>query len=60
MAAADATVPAIYHQAFALVDTGNTGETSVNGLLRVLGVSSLSASTIDKVRLQLPRYLRYK
>ncbi len=46
---ADATVPEIYHRAFALVDITNTGETSVNGLSRVLGSSSLPASTVEKV-----------
>ncbi|CAK5283086.1 unnamed protein product [Mycena citricolor] len=46
---ADATVPAIYDQAFLLVDPSNTGETSVNSLSRVLGTSSLPASTIDKI-----------
>ncbi|PCH44336.1 hypothetical protein WOLCODRAFT_138943 [Wolfiporia cocos MD-104 SS10] len=45
----EATVPAIYNQAFATVDSANTGETSVNALSRVLGTSSLSASTIDKI-----------
>ncbi|CCM01814.1 uncharacterized protein FIBRA_03882 [Fibroporia radiculosa] len=45
----EATVPAIYHQAFAAVDGANSGETSVNALSRVLGTSSLSASTIDRI-----------
>lgn len=45
----EATLPAIYNQAFAAVDTANSGETSVSALSRVLGTSSLSASTIDKV-----------
>ncbi|OBZ73642.1 Sorting nexin MVP1 [Grifola frondosa] len=41
--------PAIYNRAFAAVDSANTGETSVNALSRVLGTSSLPASTIDKI-----------
>ncbi|KAI0923943.1 hypothetical protein AcV5_009337 [Taiwanofungus camphoratus] len=45
----DAIVPAIYNQAFAAVDAAKTGETSVNALSRVLGTSSLPASTIDKI-----------
>ncbi|KAJ3555989.1 hypothetical protein NM688_g2277 [Phlebia brevispora] len=45
----DATVPSVYHEAFAAVDTTNIGETSVNGLSRVLGTSSLPASTIEKI-----------
>ena len=47
--AADATVPSIYHRAFATVDPSNLGETSVNSLSRVLATSSLPAATIDKV-----------
>ncbi|KAI0343075.1 hypothetical protein BDW22DRAFT_1228914 [Trametopsis cervina] len=46
---ADATVPAVYHEAFAAVDPRNSGETSVNGLSRILGVSGLSASTVDRI-----------
>ncbi|KAJ7224308.1 hypothetical protein GGX14DRAFT_425113 [Mycena pura] len=46
---ADATVPAIYNQAFQLVDPNNSGETSVNSLSRVLGTSLLPAATIDKI-----------
>ncbi|PPQ91882.1 hypothetical protein CVT25_000757 [Psilocybe cyanescens] len=46
---ADATVPSIYHRAYAAVDPGNTGETSVNSLSRVLSTSSLPASTIDRI-----------
>ncbi|KAF8074872.1 hypothetical protein FPV67DRAFT_602791 [Lyophyllum atratum] len=46
---ADATVPAIYNASFAAVDPGNTGETSVNSLSRVLSTSSLPAATIDKI-----------
>jgi len=46
---ADATVPTIYHKAFAAVDPTNTGDTSVNLLSRVLGTSSLPAATIDKI-----------
>ncbi|KZT09942.1 uncharacterized protein LAESUDRAFT_722098 [Laetiporus sulphureus 93-53] len=45
----DATVPAIYHQAFAAVDSDNSGETSVSALSRVLATSSLPASTIEKI-----------
>ncbi|KAI9063893.1 hypothetical protein FKP32DRAFT_1571236 [Trametes sanguinea] len=45
----DATVPPIYARAWSAVDPGNTGETSVNALSRVLGTSSLSASTIDRI-----------
>ncbi|GBE86450.1 hypothetical protein BKA93DRAFT_808821 [Sparassis latifolia] len=45
----DATVPPIYNQAFTAVDPSNSGEISVNALSRVLGTSSLSASTIDKI-----------
>jgi sorting nexin-8 len=33
-----------------MVDPTNIGETSVNALSRVLGTSSLPASTIDRVR----------
>lgn len=47
--AADATVPAVYSEAFAAVDTANMGETSVNALSRVLGTSGLSARIIDRV-----------
>ncbi|KAF4611281.1 hypothetical protein D9613_007057 [Agrocybe pediades] len=46
---ADATVPTIYHRAYAAVDPSNTGETSVNSLTRVLNTSSLPASTIDRI-----------
>ncbi|KAH9479355.1 Sorting nexin MVP1 [Psilocybe cubensis] len=46
---ADATVPSIYHRAYASVDPANTGETSVNALSRVLSTSSLPASTIDRI-----------
>ncbi|KAJ4469550.1 hypothetical protein J3R30DRAFT_3550973 [Lentinula aciculospora] len=46
---ADATVPSVYTRAFSAVDPGNTGETSVNSLSRVLATSSLPASTIDKI-----------
>lgn len=45
----DATVPSIYHEAFAAVDTANVGETSVNALSRVLETAALSATTIDKI-----------
>ncbi|OSD02930.1 hypothetical protein PYCCODRAFT_1434816 [Trametes coccinea BRFM310] len=45
----DATVPPVYDRAWSAVDPGNTGETSVNALSRVLGTSSLSASTIDRI-----------
>lgn len=47
--AGDSTVPAVYQQAFAAVDTANVGETSVNGLSRVLGTSGLPASMIERV-----------
>ncbi|KAF9454352.1 hypothetical protein P691DRAFT_693036 [Macrolepiota fuliginosa MF-IS2] len=46
---ADATVPAIYHRAFATVDTSGLGETSVNSLSRVLTTSGLPAGTIDRI-----------
>ncbi|KAJ3878496.1 hypothetical protein F5051DRAFT_351946 [Lentinula edodes] len=46
---ADATVPSVYTRAFAAVDPGNIGETSVNSLSRVLTTASLPASTIDKI-----------
>ncbi|KII87354.1 hypothetical protein PLICRDRAFT_112871 [Plicaturopsis crispa FD-325 SS-3] len=46
---ADATVPGIYDRAFAAVDPSSSGETSVNALSRVLGTSSLPASTIDRI-----------
>ncbi|KAF8159437.1 hypothetical protein B0H34DRAFT_673811 [Crassisporium funariophilum] len=46
---ADATVPSIYHRSFAAIDPGNTGETSVNSLSRVLSTSSLPAGTIDRI-----------
>ncbi|KAH9940909.1 uncharacterized protein BXZ73DRAFT_88587 [Epithele typhae] len=45
----NASVPSIYTQAFASVDSMGSGETSVNALSRVLGTSSLPASTIDKI-----------
>ncbi|KAI1793531.1 hypothetical protein LXA43DRAFT_1001149 [Ganoderma leucocontextum] len=45
----DATLPLIYNRAFSAVDPTNTGETSVNALSRVLGTSSLPASTVDKI-----------
>lgn len=45
----DAVVPSIYHRSFQAVDSTDTGETSVNALLRVLATSSLPASTIDRV-----------
>ncbi|EJF64114.1 hypothetical protein DICSQDRAFT_81120 [Dichomitus squalens LYAD-421 SS1] len=45
----DATLPLIYNRAFSAVDPSNTGETSVNALSRVLGTSSLPASTVDKI-----------
>ncbi|KAI0705182.1 hypothetical protein BC835DRAFT_1314811 [Cytidiella melzeri] len=46
---AEAVVPGVYHEAFAAVDPTNSGETSVNGLSRVLSASALSASTVDKI-----------
>lgn len=46
---ADSIAPAVYHQAFAAVDSTGAGETSVNGLSRVLNTSGLSASTIERV-----------
>ncbi|KIK61749.1 hypothetical protein GYMLUDRAFT_73257 [Collybiopsis luxurians FD-317 M1] len=46
---ADATVPSVYSRAFAAVDPGNTGETSVSSLSRILATSSLPAATIDKI-----------
>ena len=52
---ADATVPTIYHRAYAAVDPNGTGETSVNALSRVLTTSSLPASTIDRVWPRRPR-----
>ena len=42
-------MPSIYHASYAAVDPGNTGETSVNALSRVLITSLLPAGTIDKV-----------
>ncbi|KAI0708839.1 hypothetical protein C8T65DRAFT_649631 [Cerioporus squamosus] len=45
----EAPIPAIYTRAFAAVDPTNTGETSVNALSRVLGTSSLPASTVDRI-----------
>ncbi|RDX48205.1 hypothetical protein OH76DRAFT_1405121 [Lentinus brumalis] len=45
----EASIPAIYSRAFAAVDPTNTGETSVNALSRVLGTSSLPASTVDRI-----------
>jgi len=48
---ADATIPPVYHQAFAAVDGGGLGEVSVNALSRVLATSSLPAATVDKVYL---------
>ncbi|KAK7687879.1 hypothetical protein QCA50_009098 [Cerrena zonata] len=46
---ADSIAPAVYHQAFAAVDTTGSGETSVNGLSRVLNSSGLSATTIERI-----------
>lgn len=46
---ADATIPELYHRAFAAVDVTNTGEVSVNALTRVLANSSLPAATVDKI-----------
>lgn len=46
---ADATVPGVYHRAFAAADVGGLGEVSVNALSRVLATSSLPAATVDKV-----------
>ncbi|CAL1715044.1 unnamed protein product [Somion occarium] len=46
---ADSIVPPIYHQAFAAVDSSGSGETSVNGLSRVLGTAGLPASTIERI-----------
>ncbi|KAI0084454.1 hypothetical protein BDY19DRAFT_898512 [Irpex rosettiformis] len=46
---ADAVVPSVYHEAFVAVDPTNSGETSVNGLSRVLSTSGLSATNIDKI-----------
>ncbi|XP_006461904.1 hypothetical protein AGABI2DRAFT_193263 [Agaricus bisporus var. bisporus H97] len=47
--AADATVPGIYHRAFAVVDPSGLGDISVNSLSRVLTASGLPASTIDRI-----------
>lgn len=52
--AAEATIPAIYHQSFGTVDPTNSGETSVNSLSRVLSTSLLPAATVDKVCLSPP------
>ncbi|KAG2157749.1 uncharacterized protein EDB93DRAFT_1124426 [Suillus bovinus] len=46
---AEATVPESYYRAFAVVDTTNSGETSVNALSRVLSTSGLPATTVDKI-----------
>ncbi|KAG2128543.1 hypothetical protein DEU56DRAFT_861385 [Suillus clintonianus] len=46
---AEATVPNSYNRAFALVDSTNSGETSVNALSRVLSTSGLPATTVDKI-----------
>ncbi|KAI6113058.1 hypothetical protein F5141DRAFT_1111325 [Pisolithus sp. B1] len=46
---ANATIPELYHRAFAAVDGTNTGEVSVNALTRVLAISSLPAATIDRI-----------
>ncbi|KDQ61722.1 hypothetical protein JAAARDRAFT_172106 [Jaapia argillacea MUCL 33604] len=45
----EASVPAIYNQAYGAVDPTSTGEISVNALSRVLGTSSLPAATIDRI-----------
>ncbi|THH32464.1 hypothetical protein EUX98_g1728 [Antrodiella citrinella] len=45
----EATVPAIYFQAFTAADSVGSGETSVNALTRVLETSGLSASTTDRI-----------
>lgn len=46
---ANATIPELYHRAFAAVDGTNTGEVSVNALTRVLAISSLPAATVDRI-----------
>ncbi|KJA28004.1 hypothetical protein HYPSUDRAFT_34271 [Hypholoma sublateritium FD-334 SS-4] len=46
---ADATVPSIYHRAYAAVDPSSVGETSVNALSRVLNTSALPASTVERI-----------
>ncbi|KAG2075710.1 MVP1 domain-containing protein [Suillus decipiens] len=46
---AEATIPDSYNRAFAVVDTTNSGETSVNALSRVLSTSGLPATTVDKI-----------
>ncbi|KAG1880479.1 hypothetical protein C8R48DRAFT_752252 [Suillus tomentosus] len=46
---AEATVPDSYYRAFAVVDTTNSGETSVNALSRVLSTSGLPATTVEKI-----------
>lgn len=53
MVPADAAVPEAYHNAFAAVDAINSGEVSVNALLRVLATSLLPAATIDTVKSRL-------
>ncbi|KAH7105765.1 hypothetical protein BKA62DRAFT_826193 [Auriculariales sp. MPI-PUGE-AT-0066] len=45
----DTRVPATYAKAFALVDTGSTGETSLSSLHRVVSTSGLPPSTIDRI-----------
>lgn len=42
-------VPAIYRRAFSAVESTGFEETSVNALSRILTVSGLPASTIDRV-----------
>jgi len=54
----EATIPAIYIQAFTAADSVSSGETSVNALTRVLETSSLSASSIDRVRLHSQKNVR--
>lgn len=49
MSLADATVPAVYTNSLAAVDTSATGETSVHALIRVISTSGLPSATIDRV-----------
>jgi hypothetical protein len=48
---ANATIPAIYEQAFNVVSHDHANEVSVSALSRVISSGSLSAAMVDKVSL---------
>lgn len=57
----DASVPAIYLEAFDVVEPTGSGEVSLGVLIRVLRSSQIPAPTIDKVNalVRLQRYYRF-